>query len=1508
MPPSLKAIELEVTVAGQQILQTFPATPNQTTTFLWDGKDALGRDLQGRQKATVRVGYTYDGVYQRAARFGYNGNGIPIAGSITRREVTLNRVTEYYIGPWDARPIALGAWSLDVHHAYDPSGKILYQGDGTRRSVQTVNATITTVAGNGVAGFAGDNVPAANTPFFFPFDAVAAANGELYVADSQNRRIRKVDLNGIVTTVVGTGANCVATQPCGDGGQAVNAQLGFPSSVSFGPDGSLFIVDAITARVRKVAPNGVITTAAGTGVSCADPTSPCGDGGPATLAQLSFTPGVCCSPTNMVAADGTLYITDGGNRRVRRVGPDGIIATVAGSGRNAAAGGCTVVGITPVNATSACLEEPFGVTAMADGTVYFTDVQLNQIFRVTTNGFIRVVAGDGVCGNTGDGGPAATARLCKPEGIAHGPDGALYFSDWNNARIRRIDASGVITAYAATGALGFGGDGGAALAAQMRQSIGVRLGVDGALYIGDANNHRIRKISPPLPGFNNSDIAIPSQDGNELFKFNGSGRHLQTLNTLTGAVKYSFSYDGAGRLTTITDGDGNVTSVQRDGSGNPTGITGPFGQVTTLTVDGNGYLASIANPAGESYVATYSADGLMLSFKDPKNQTANMTFDALGRLTNDADPAGGTQNLARTLLANGNQVGRTTGLNRVTTYIVEELASGNRQRTVTPPDGLNRVSVDGANGTNTLFEPDGTTTTTTLRPDPRWALQAPLIGTRTVTTPGALNLAVNTNRVVALSNPANPLSLTTLTDTTNINGRVYTETYTASTKTTVASSPLGRLNTAVIDSQGRLSSAQVGSLLAANYSYDSRGRLATVTQGSGLQQRLTAFNYNPQGFLSSVVDAEGRTTSFTYDLAGRALTQTRPDGKVLSFAYDANGNRTSIAPPGRPAYTFNFSPVNFTSSYSAPAVAGGGTNQMVYAYNLDRQLDLITRPDGQTLDFAYDTAGRLSTFTIAAGTYTPAYSLTTGQLTDIAAPGGVGLAFTYDGMLPKSSVWSGTVNGTVARIYDNNFRISTIAVNGAGIAFGYDNDGLLTQAGALALTRHPQHGLVTATALNTIADSWGYNGFGELNSYSASAGATALYSAQYNYDRLGRVTQKIEAVQGASDTYDYSYDGAGRLFQVQKNNVASGAYTYDDNGNRLTGPGFTSPTYDNQDRLLSHNGNVSYTYTANGELATKTEAANTTTYQYDALGNLRAVALPGGTQIDYVIDGQNRRIGKRVGGVLTQGFLYEDQLRITGELDGSNNVVSRFVYGSRPNVPDYMVKAGTTYRLIADHLGSVRLVANAATGVVAQRLDYDEFGKVINDTNPNFQPFGFAGGLYDSQTALVRYGARDYDPATGRWTAQESLGFAGGDTNLYAYVLNNPINLIDPNGLQAATTGPPIVNVNVGASGISVTAGPVTVSAGKGGVGVGMSGTSLVGGVNPADLLRQIVTVQAELAALKALQKALGKACPSEIKKKINELEKDLARLQNQFQNLQLSVGQSPLYPGGPNIPSVFFQ
>jgi RHS repeat-associated protein len=1382
IPASLKRIDLTVSVAGREFVQSFPAQANQTTTFLWDGMDAYGRVMQARQLATIDVGYTYDGSYQRTDRFGYNGNGTPIMGSLTRREVTLPRLYRVYVGNFDDRALALGGWTLSEHHFYDPIERVLYEGNGTRRSVQTVNGIISTTAGNGTVGFSGDGGPATQAAFglFSPQGLAVAPDGGVYVADTGNRVIRRIAPNGIITTTAGTpGMQCgSATDPCGDGGQALQAQFVAPFGVAFGADGSYYVVDPGAHKIRKIAPSGIITTVAGNGQACLPSTDACGDEGPATQAKLNVPLGVTVTP------DGAIYIGDANSRRVRRVGPDGIITSVAGSG-NPNPGSCSNNG---VPARQACLGAPFGVVMAPDGTLYFSDGSLHQLFRVGPDGIIRVIAGDGTCGSNGDGGPAATARLCSPEGIGRGPDNAIYIADWNNDRIRRVGPDGIINTVAGNGSSTFGGDGGAATAGQIRKPLGVAFGLDGSFHLADGNNQRVRRVSPPLPNFNATDIAIPSADGGELYHFNSEGRHLDTRNTLTGALKYTFGYDAGGRLISITDGDNNVTTITRNGAGQPTGVVSPFNQTTAFTLDANNYLASIANPAGNANQFTYNSGGLLTQKTDPRGNQNTFTYDVLGRLTRDDDAATGFQTLARNEQALGYTITHSTALNRTTTYQLQELANGDRQRTNTLPSGLQTNLLKRPNGTNTFNDPDGTVTNETQAGDPRWRMQAPLVINRTITTPGALNFNRSFSRAVTLSNPADPLTLVTQNDTTTINSRNYTNNYTAATRTFVFTTPAGRTTTTTTDTQSRTTAQTFANLNPANYTYDARGRRATATFGSGMEARGFTYSYHMMGMgngaLASLTNPLTQITSYSYDAAWRVNQITLPDTRVIGLGYDASGNLTAVTPPGRPAHTFAYNAVDRVATYTPPAVMGTGPTQ--FAYNLDRQPTIITRPDALTINYAYDAAGRLSTLTTPSGAYTHTYNLTTGNLTGLTAPGSQTLAFTYDGSLLTNTTWSGTIAGSVSRTFNNFFLPASQSINGGNtVNFIYDNDNLLTGAGSLTITRHAQNGLITGSTLSNVTDTRGYNNFGELTSYSASFNATSLYSTTYTRDKLGRITQKVESIQGGTaNTYDYTYDAAGRLTQVKLNTVTISTYVYDSNDNRTTFNGTTTGTYDAQDRMTAY-GATTFTYTANGELLTRTVGGMTTNYTYDVLGNLRNVTLPDTTQIEYVYDGLNRRVGKKVGGVLTQGLLYQNQLKPVAELDGSNNLLSRFIYGSRANVPDYLIKNGVTYRIISDHLGSVRLVVDVATGAVAQRVDYDEFGVVTLDTAPGFQPFGFAGGLYDAQTGLTHFGARDYDAATGRWTTKDPILFAGRDTNLYAYAGTDPVNRIDPNGLAS---------------------------------------------------------------------------------------------------------------------------
>lgn len=428
-----------------------------------------------------------------------------------------------------------------------------------------------------------------------------------------------------------------------------------------------------------------------------------------------------------------------------------------------------------------------------------------------------------------------------------------------------------------------------------------------------------------------------------------------------------------------------------------------------------------------------------------------------------------------------------------------------------------------------------------------------------------------------------------------------------------------------------------------------------------------------------------------------------------------------------------------------------------------------------------------------------------GQLKTLASPDSVTCSFAYDGPLLASQAWSGLVSGTVSRTFDNAFRdsLETVSVGAATstVRFSYDADGLLTQAAAvptgwvLDVHRADSTGLVDSTAVGSgagqVTSSASYNAHGELVELHYSLAGSPLFHQSIQHDVLGRVTRVEERwYGGATRVLAYGHDLAGRLDSVAVAGAVHRRYEYDGgtpgNGNRTaerdgSGSTLASATHDAQDRMLTY-GPAAYSYTANGELARRIVGTDTTRYTYDALGSLTGVRLANGDSLKYVIDGQGRRVGRKSNGVMQRGWLYSNSVTPVAELDSTGALLNRYVHGTLWHAPDLVLRGDTAHRVVTDHLGSIRAVVRTSDGLVVQRREYDAWGVITADTAGAFQSLGYAGGLTDSATGLVRFGARDYEPQVGRWTTKDPIGFAGGDANLYAYVASSPTSSADPAG------------------------------------------------------------------------------------------------------------------------------
>ena len=404
--------------------------------------------------------------------------------------------------------------------------------------------TITTVVGTGEEGYGGDGGAALSAQLSILLGLALDPAGNLYVAD--RRRVRRIDAAGVIETAAGQAP--ASAQP----GSGTSAQIPQPIGLATDAAGNLYIT-AIDHRVRRVDPAGVIATVAGTGAGGYG-----GDGGAATSARLNWPWGVA---TDTI---GNLYVTDGANHRVRRIDPAGVITTIAGTGLSGFSGDGG-------SAVLARLSDPTGVVVDTLGNVYVADAGNNRVRKIDSAGVITTLAGTGASGYSGDGGSAVQAQLDMPSGLAVDASGNLYVADHGNHCVRRIDPAGVVTTVAGTGVSGYSGDGGPASAAQLASPVGLAVDLRGNLYIADSANRRVRKVTVQL-GDDHGDSASSatqldlnsSRRGTieytgdvDWFRLETSERRDLRVWTTGSVDTLGFLLDSAGKLVALDDDSGS---------------------------------------------------------------------------------------------------------------------------------------------------------------------------------------------------------------------------------------------------------------------------------------------------------------------------------------------------------------------------------------------------------------------------------------------------------------------------------------------------------------------------------------------------------------------------------------------------------------------------------------------------------------------------------------------------------------------------------------------------------------------------------------------------------------------------------------------------------------------------------------------------------------------------------------------------------------------------------------
>ncbi|MBT8162598.1 MULTISPECIES: RHS repeat-associated core domain-containing protein [Arthrobacter] len=892
--------------------------------------------------------------------------------------------------------------------------------------------------------------------------------------------------------------------------------------------------------------------------------------------------------------------------------------------------------------------------------------------------------------------------------------------------------------------------------------------------------------------------------------------------TYTRRAKDIFTFTSSGQLSSLSDLNGNATTLARNASGQLTTATDSAGRTLTFAYNAGGRIATIADPAGRVFAYGYDSAGRLTSYTAPGGAVTGYGYDASNLITSVTDPRG---------TATVNTYDQAQRVTKQTTPAGDLLISygvdgSDAQTTITSPGGritketyrsgqmIKRITGAGSPQESTwLYAYDQNTFGATSATDPLGHVSSATydsVGNRLTATDPAnhqQSWTYNTlNQVTTATDAAgtvttysydtsgNPLSVSTpltgtsqtattsyahtdsshpgdITAITGPDGHTTTLTHTTTGALASSTDPLGNTTSFTYDALGRrLTSVSPPGNTTAN-SYDTAGHLTTVTDPLN---HTTTYSYDADGNRTALTDANGNTTVTAYDTVNRPTTVTNPDNTVTTTAYDADGNRTSTTDALGHATTYTYDALNMLTSSTDPL-----NRTTSYAYDSAGHPVTVTDPAGRTTTNTFDVAGN-RTGTSYSGGATPSATFTytatgkTATMTD-----GTGTTTnTYDalGRLTASTNGAGQATGYS---YDLSGHLTALAYpNGQTVNRAYDAAGHLTgitdwSGHTTTFTPDADGNAVSTTYGNGVTAAATFDASGQLSAITDTGpGSTALASFTYTRNNVGALASStITGITQPAETY--SYTSRDQLAAVN-----TSTYSYDSAGNATALASGATLAYDAASQASS--------YTLSGTI---------TAITYDTQGNRLTGPAPGGTTASYTWDQANRLTA-------ANGTTYAynaDGLRTTRT--PATGAAQHFAWDSRPGVP-LMLTDGTTSYLYDDaghpveqidgtgaalyyqhdQYGSTRLLTDQ-TGVAAASYTYDANGNLTAKTGTADTVLRWNGQTQDTDTGLYYLRARYYDPATAQFLSVDPL--ASITKAIYTYADNNPLNKTDPLGLSS---------------------------------------------------------------------------------------------------------------------------
>lgn len=792
----------------------------------------------------------------------------------------------------------------------------------------------------------------------------------------------------------------------------------------------------------------------------------------------------------------------------------------------------------------------------------------------------------------------------------------------------------------------------------------------------------------------------------------------------------TWTYDNALNVLTKTDAANQTTTFTYDASGNPLTVTNALG-TTTLTYNSLGDVLTVTDPMNGVTTNTYDTHGNLLTTKDALDNTTTFTYDTLGELLTSRDALNHVTTL--TWNTSGQLAQMTDAANHSTAY-----AYDTRGRITTLTNALNEV---------TSFEYDVVgRLKKVIYPDTSYVQYTyDLVGRRTQVRDARgneTNFAYDAaNRLTSVTNADNKTTSyaydlmshpTSVTDALNRTTSYEYDSLNRLNKITYPPATSGATpltEQIAYDAGGRVTSRTDEAGRVTGYEYDNADRLIKLT---GPILSATQYEYNARSEMTAVVDALNQRYEFAHDAAGR-VTQVTRGSLSMSYTYDAVGNRTQRTDYNNQTTTF--------------------------AYDNLNRLTTTTYPDATTVSYVYDALSRLSSATNASGTVSLSYD-SRGRVNSTTDVFNQNVGYGYDANGNRTSLSLGQATSATYQ-YDSLNRLTQITDSAnANVGYAYD----------------ATNKLASRTLPNGVTASYLYDGLDRLTRLTDATSAATITDAQYQRNTASQITQVAEPAQ----TRTFSYDSADRLISVANPTQTLESYSYESVGNRAASHISSSYSYQPFNRVVSIGSN-SYSYDNNGNLTQKTDSSGTWAYTWDYENRLKQVTRPDSTTITYQYDALGRRIqrSKSTGG--STNFVYDGE-DVLKDINSDGSTVD---YLNGLGVDDKLRQTGSSGTLYfsQDHLGSTRALTDAS-GNMVESVNYESFGNGAS----TLSRYGYTGREWDADTNLYYYRNRWYDPQMGRFISEDPIGLAGG-INSYAYVGNNPLNLIDPSGLDGEEPG-----------------------------------------------------------------------------------------------------------------------